>query len=120
MGLNWSITCLFVVFAASCHFLLFFWLILQSDIFAAVQKKGYVDLQEMAKEDSLSCNYGFTLPKDPACNLLCSWTAADPSTFLIRGETYLEDRKKVSVNIIMLTSIFYSTLDCCPFDFKFP
>lgn len=61
----------------------------------AVQKRGYIDLQDMAREDNLSCNYGFTLPKDPACNLLCSWTAADPSTFLIRGETYLEDRKKI-------------------------
>lgn len=70
--------------------------------YAAVQKRGYVDLQELAREDNLSCNYGFTLPKDPACNLLCSWTAADPSTFLIRGETYLEDRKKVFFNIVVL------------------
>ncbi|KAI3461423.1 hypothetical protein Pfo_018086 [Paulownia fortunei] len=61
----------------------------------AVQKKGYVDLHEMAREDSLSCKYGCTLPKDPTCNLLCSWTATDPSTFLIRGKTYLDDRKKI-------------------------
>lgn len=79
---------------------------------AAVQKRGYVDLQELAREDNLSCNYGFTLPKDPACNLLCSWTAADPSTFLIRGETYLEDRKKVFFNIVVLRLLNYSTLDC--------
>ncbi|KAL0436908.1 UNVERIFIED_CONTAM: protein ENHANCED DISEASE RESISTANCE 2 [Sesamum radiatum] len=60
-----------------------------------VQKKGYVDLHEMAREDSLSCKYGCTLPKDPTCNLLCSWTETDPSTFLIRGKTYLDDRKKI-------------------------
>ncbi|GER27376.1 pleckstrin homology (PH) and lipid-binding STARTdomain-containing protein [Striga asiatica] len=61
----------------------------------AVQKKGYVDLHEMIREDSQSCKYGCTLPKDPACNFLCSWTSTDPSTFLIRGKTYLDDRKKI-------------------------
>ncbi|KAL2471049.1 Pleckstrin-like proteiny (PH) and lipid-binding START domains-containing protein [Abeliophyllum distichum] len=61
----------------------------------AVQKKGYVDLHEVAREDSLSCNYGSTLPKDSNCNLPCSWTSTDPSTFLIRGKTYLDDRKKI-------------------------
>ncbi|KAK6138090.1 hypothetical protein DH2020_028180 [Rehmannia glutinosa] len=61
----------------------------------AVQKKGYVDLHEMIREDSLSCKYGYTLPKDPTYNLLCSWTPTDPSTFLIRGKTYLDDRKKI-------------------------
>ncbi|KAL2239835.1 UNVERIFIED_CONTAM: Protein ENHANCED DISEASE RESISTANCE 2-like protein [Sesamum indicum] len=64
-----------------------------------VQKKGYVDLHEMAREDSLSCKYGCTLPKDPTCNLLCSWTETDPSTFLIRGKTYLDDRKKLGIDI---------------------
>ncbi|XP_051120733.1 protein ENHANCED DISEASE RESISTANCE 2-like [Andrographis paniculata] len=61
----------------------------------AVQKKGYVDLHDMSREDSLSCRYGYTLPKDTTCNLLCSWTQTDPSTFLIRGKTYLDDRKKI-------------------------
>lgn len=49
----------------------------------------------MSREDSLLCKYGYTLPKDSTCNSLCSWTATDPSTFLIRGKTYLDDRKKV-------------------------
>lgn len=62
---------------------------------AAVQKRGYVDLQEMAREDCIPCCYGTTLPKDPTCTLACSWTQADPSSFLIRGENYLEDHKKV-------------------------
>uniref|UniRef100_A0A2P2KW28 Protein ENHANCED DISEASE RESISTANCE 2 isoform X2 n=1 Tax=Rhizophora mucronata TaxID=61149 RepID=A0A2P2KW28_RHIMU len=61
----------------------------------AVQKRGYVDLQEMAREDSISCCYGTTLPKDPTCTLLSSWAMADHSTFLIRGESYLRDQKKV-------------------------
>ncbi|GFP82487.1 protein enhanced disease resistance 2-like [Phtheirospermum japonicum] len=61
----------------------------------AVQKKGYVDLHEMERENSQSCKYGCTLPKDQTCNLLCSWTTTDPSTFLIRGKTYLDDRKKI-------------------------
>ncbi|XAR59744.1 hypothetical protein NMG60_11015697 [Bertholletia excelsa] len=61
----------------------------------AVQKRGYIDLQEMAREDTVSWYYGTTLPEDPACNMPCSWAAADPSTFLIRGETYLEDSMKI-------------------------
>ncbi|XP_019175547.1 PREDICTED: protein ENHANCED DISEASE RESISTANCE 2-like isoform X5 [Ipomoea nil] len=60
----------------------------------AVQKRGYVDLHGLAREDSLLCSYGSTLPKDSTCNLLCSWTESDPSTFLIRGATYLNDHKK--------------------------
>lgn len=54
-----------------------------------------MDLQEMVREESISCPYGSTLPKDPTCTLPCSLTEADPSTFLIRGENYLEDHQKV-------------------------
>ncbi|KAG4961253.1 Protein ENHANCED DISEASE RESISTANCE 2-like [Glycine soja] len=61
----------------------------------AVQKRGYVDLQEMVREDSITCSYGSTLPQDSTCTLPCSLTETDPSTFLIRGENYLEDRLKV-------------------------
>lgn len=61
----------------------------------AVQKRGYVDLQEMVREDSITCSYGSTLPQDPTCTLPCSLTETDPYTFLIRGENYLEDRLKV-------------------------
>lgn len=63
--------------------------------FNAVQRKGYMDLQELAWEDSVSCCYGSTLPNDSSCTLPCSWAAADPSTFLIRGKSYLKDRQKV-------------------------
>lgn len=54
-----------------------------------------MDLLEAAREDSMSCKFGATLPKDPSCTLLCSWTTTDPSTFLIRGNNYLEDHQKV-------------------------
>ncbi|KAI3997376.1 hypothetical protein MKX01_003179 [Papaver californicum] len=61
----------------------------------AVQKKGYMDLHDMVKEDSLTCCYGTTLPKDATCNMPCSWNQADPSTFLIRGPDYLKDHQKI-------------------------
>ncbi|XP_068663462.1 protein ENHANCED DISEASE RESISTANCE 2-like isoform X2 [Aristolochia californica] len=61
----------------------------------AVQKRGYVDLQEMVKEDSICCCYGTTLPKDQTCILPCSWAETDASTFLIRGKNYLNDHHKV-------------------------
>ncbi|KDP44376.1 hypothetical protein JCGZ_20056 [Jatropha curcas] len=61
----------------------------------AVQKKGYTDLHEAAKEDSISCSFGSTLQKDPTCSLPCTWAAAEPSSFLIRGQNYLKDREKV-------------------------
>ncbi|PRQ33532.1 putative protein ENHANCED DISEASE RESISTANCE 2, PH domain, START [Rosa chinensis] len=70
-----------------------------------VQKRGYVDLQEMTREDSMSCNYGFTLPKDSTCSLACSWTETDPSTFLIRGKSYLEDRKKVKAKGMLMQMV---------------
>ena len=60
-----------------------------------VQKKGYMDLQEASREESASCSYGTTLQKDPSCALPCTWAASDPSLFLIRGETYLQDHQKV-------------------------
>ncbi|XP_010253703.1 PREDICTED: protein ENHANCED DISEASE RESISTANCE 2-like [Nelumbo nucifera] len=61
----------------------------------AVQKRGYIDLQETTREDNIPCCYGDTLPKDPCCNLACSWTTPDPSTFLIRGDNYLVDNQKI-------------------------
>ncbi|XP_010557338.1 PREDICTED: protein ENHANCED DISEASE RESISTANCE 2-like isoform X2 [Tarenaya hassleriana] len=72
----------------------------------AVQKRGYVDLHEMTREESSTpCCYGTTLPNDPTCNVPCSWTETDPSTFLIRGKTYLEDRKKVKAKGTLMKMI---------------
>ncbi|XP_019426550.1 PREDICTED: protein ENHANCED DISEASE RESISTANCE 2-like isoform X1 [Lupinus angustifolius] len=60
-----------------------------------VQKKGYIDLHEVGRDESQSWCYGSTLQKDSSCALPCSWAASDPSLFLIRGETYLKDQHKV-------------------------
>lgn len=46
-------------------------------------------------EDSMPCCYGTTLQKDSSFTIACSWASADPSTFLIRSKTYLQDRQKV-------------------------
>ncbi|KAH1139327.1 Protein ENHANCED DISEASE RESISTANCE 2-like [Glycine soja] len=64
----------------------------------AVQKKGYMDLQEAAMEESTSCSYGATLQKDSSCASPCTWAASDPSLFLVRGENYLQDHQKVKAN----------------------
>ncbi|XP_068316072.1 protein ENHANCED DISEASE RESISTANCE 2-like [Pyrus communis] len=66
-----------------------------------VQKKGYMDLQEVSKEDSV-CPYGATLQKDPSCALPCSWGSADPSSFLIRGPNYLQDRQKIKAKSTLM------------------
>ncbi|GAB4825418.1 hypothetical protein Ancab_008291 [Ancistrocladus abbreviatus] len=71
----------------------------------AVQKKGYVDLQDMVREDSMLCCYGTTLPKDPSCTSLSSWAEADPSTFLIRGKSYLEDRIKIKAKHTLMQMV---------------
>ncbi|KAK8677293.1 hypothetical protein V6N13_142840 [Hibiscus sabdariffa] len=63
-------------------------------IHAAAQKKGYMDLQEVAKEDTLLYCYGNSLQKDPTCTLPCSWSAGGSSWFLIRGKNYLQDNQK--------------------------
>ncbi|XP_057489631.1 protein ENHANCED DISEASE RESISTANCE 2-like isoform X2 [Actinidia eriantha] len=71
-----------------------------------VQKKvGYMDLQEVAWEENVSCCYGVTLAKDPGCNLPCSWTTADPSTFLIRGESYLQALQKTKAKSTLLQMV---------------
>ncbi|KAI7757047.1 hypothetical protein M8C21_018097, partial [Ambrosia artemisiifolia] len=61
----------------------------------AVQKRGYKDLQEVLWESNPSSyEYGSTFPKDSNCNQPCSWASTDPSTFLIRGDSYLKDQRK--------------------------
>ncbi|KAL1212560.1 Protein ENHANCED DISEASE RESISTANCE 2-like [Cardamine amara subsp. amara] len=62
----------------------------------AINKKGYMDLQDVGFEETRSTFfYGATLQKDPTLTLPCSWSTADPSTFLIRGKNYLKDQQKV-------------------------
>ncbi|XP_022746142.1 protein ENHANCED DISEASE RESISTANCE 2-like isoform X2 [Durio zibethinus] len=64
----------------------------------AIQKKGYMDLREVAREDSIVYSYGTSLQKDPTCTLPCSWSTSDPSMFLIRGKNYLKDNQKIKAN----------------------
>lgn len=71
-----------------------------------VQKKGYMDLQDVVREESASCPYGATLHKDPSCASPCSWAASDPSLFLVRGENYLQDHEKVLYNILTICIFF--------------
>ncbi|KAJ6720260.1 ENHANCED DISEASE RESISTANCE-RELATED [Salix viminalis] len=61
----------------------------------AVQKKGYMNFQELPREENVAKPYGKTLQKDSACSLPCSWATGEPSTFLIRGENYLKDNQKI-------------------------
>ncbi|GFP82850.1 protein enhanced disease resistance 2 [Phtheirospermum japonicum] len=71
----------------------------------AVPKKGYMDLQEISREEKVSFSYGSTLPKDSTFNMPCSWSAADPSLFLIRGDNYLTDNLKVKAKGTLLQMV---------------
>ncbi|EOA25157.1 hypothetical protein CARUB_v10018468mg [Capsella rubella] len=71
----------------------------------AINKKGYMDLQEMGLEENNTFFYGATLQKDPNLTLPCSWSTADPSTFLIRGNNYLEDHQKVKAKGTLMQMI---------------
>ncbi|KAL4298247.1 hypothetical protein GQ457_12G019560 [Hibiscus cannabinus] len=64
----------------------------------ATQKKGCMEYQEVAREGSRVFSYGTSLQKDPTCTSPCSWSAGDPSLFLIRGKTYLKDHGKIKAN----------------------
>ncbi|XVE68880.1 hypothetical protein DITRI_Ditri09bG0104900 [Diplodiscus trichospermus] len=64
----------------------------------AIQKNGYMDLQEVDREDGKVYSYGTSLQKDPTCTLPCSWSSGNPSTFLIRGKNYLKDNQKIKAN----------------------
>ncbi|XP_038885656.1 protein ENHANCED DISEASE RESISTANCE 2-like [Benincasa hispida] len=64
----------------------------------AVQKKGYAELPELPREESMAYSYGSTLPKDLNFSSPCSVASADPSLFLIRGENYLKDNQKIKAN----------------------
>ncbi|GAB2286846.1 hypothetical protein Dimus_035755 [Dionaea muscipula] len=71
----------------------------------AAQRKSCVDYQEGARVDDITCRYGATLQKDPSFAMACSWAAADPSTFLIRGENYLHDQQKVKAKHTLLQMV---------------
>ncbi|CAD5192606.1 unnamed protein product [Musa acuminata subsp. malaccensis] len=63
------------------------------------------ELEDESIGDSMPCSYGTTLPKDPSCRMACSWAMADPSTFAIRGESYLHDHQKVKANTTLMQMV---------------
>ncbi|XP_049933334.1 protein ENHANCED DISEASE RESISTANCE 2 isoform X2 [Nymphaea colorata] len=71
----------------------------------AVQRGAYIDLREVMEDEVSSFCYGSTLPKDPSCSTLCSWTTSDPSTFLIRGKHYLHDRQKIKAKSTLMQMV---------------
>ncbi|GAB2276766.1 hypothetical protein Dimus_011482 [Dionaea muscipula] len=71
----------------------------------AAQRKSCVDFQEGSRVDDTTCCYGATLQKDPSFTTACSWAAADPSTFLIRGEKYLQDQQKVKAKQTLMQMV---------------
>lgn len=64
-----------------------------------------MDLQDVTGEDVTVCCYGATLPKDPTCTIPSSWTMAEPSTFLIRGKSYLQDHQKIKANHTLMEMV---------------
>ncbi|CAN8279344.1 unnamed protein product [Cochlearia groenlandica] len=72
----------------------------------AINKKGYMDLQEAGMDhENNTFFYGATLQKDPNLALPCTWSTADPSTFLIRGNNYLKDQQKVKAKDTMMQMV---------------
>ncbi|CAN8254560.1 unnamed protein product [Cochlearia groenlandica] len=71
----------------------------------AINKKGYMDLQDVGMGENNTFFYGGTLQKDPNFTLPCSWASADPSTFLIRGDNYLNDQQKVKAKATLMQMI---------------
>ncbi|XP_072972740.1 protein ENHANCED DISEASE RESISTANCE 2-like isoform X2 [Typha angustifolia] len=71
----------------------------------AAQKMDYMDLQEASMVDTITCSYGNTLQKDSSGIIACSWATADPSTFLIRGKTYLQDHYKIKADGTLMQMI---------------
>ncbi|XP_074560880.1 protein ENHANCED DISEASE RESISTANCE 2-like isoform X2 [Curcuma longa] len=63
----------------------------------AVQTRSCIGETSLS-DDAPSCSYGSTLLKDSSFSLASTWASADPSTFLIRGITYLRDRKKIAAS----------------------
>ena len=63
---------------------------------SVVQKKGGSAFEDLEWQDSFLNHNDATFPNDPTGELPNSWGAADSSAFRIRGETYLQNRKKIT------------------------
>lgn len=71
----------------------------------AAQRKFNVALHDTSGRTGGRCNYGTTLPKDLTSTMPCSWTEADPSSFLIRGKNYLKDHHKVKAKSSLMKMV---------------
>ncbi|WCJ19319.1 hypothetical protein M5689_001615 [Euphorbia peplus] len=70
---------------------------------AAHKKGGCMDFQEPGKgSDNTGLSYGSTLQKDPSFSSPCSWSSADPSSFLIRGRNYMNDNQKIKAKSTLM------------------
>ncbi|KAI3520528.1 hypothetical protein L1887_09977 [Cichorium endivia] len=56
-------------------------------------------------ESESECNYIITLPEDQTGNMLHSWSSPEASLFQIRGESFLEDRKKITAESTLLQTV---------------
>ncbi|XP_024986550.1 protein ENHANCED DISEASE RESISTANCE 2-like [Cynara cardunculus var. scolymus] len=74
-------------------------------LYASMQRKGCADLEKLVWDECVSCNYTITLPEDQTGNLANSWSASEPSLFQLRGETFLEDRKKITSESTLLQTV---------------
>ncbi|KAI3696951.1 hypothetical protein L6452_29606 [Arctium lappa] len=77
-------------------------LIIVKDFMQKVYRKGCAD---MVWENGVSCNYKLTLPEDRTGNLPNSWSVPEPSLFQIRGETYFQDRKKITAKSTLMQTV---------------
>ncbi|KAJ0729255.1 putative pleckstrin domain, START domain, protein ENHANCED DISEASE RESISTANCE 2 [Helianthus annuus] len=71
-------------------------------ICTAAQKKGCPDSERIVWEECVSHNYTISLPEDQTGELPHSWSTSDASLFQIRGETFLEDHKKITAENTLL------------------
>ncbi|KAJ0970491.1 hypothetical protein J5N97_023368 [Dioscorea zingiberensis] len=67
-----------------------------------VQNSDIIDSQAPRTGDMVTCSFGTTLPKDSSCASPSTWASADPSSFLIRGQTYLQDHQKMKATNTLL------------------
>ncbi|KAK8941070.1 hypothetical protein KSP39_PZI010420 [Platanthera zijinensis] len=71
----------------------------------SAQSRGYLDLRDASVNNAELYSYGSTLSCDSSCVTKCSWFTADPSTFLIRGESYLKDRQKIKASTTLMKMV---------------
>ncbi|KAH7662663.1 Bet v1-like protein [Dioscorea alata] len=67
-----------------------------------VERSNSIDSLDTRIGNMVTCRYGTTLPNDSSCASPCTWATADPSSFLIRGQTYLQNNQKVKATSTLM------------------